>query len=137
MERTDAFCPHCGALNKAANADIPTQPTNTQYAQPTQTPPPVRTAPPPPPQAPAATSNIWAIVGLVCSLIGMTLFGLIFGIIGLNKAKQGAPNKGIAIAAIVIAVLVTVFEFIGGFMIGFFGALGGLYAITGTLLLIL
>ena len=137
MERSDAFCPHCGALNKAANADIPSQTTQTTGTQSTYVPP---QAPPPRP-APAASSNICAIIGLICSLIGFTLPGLICGIIGLNKAKQGAPNKGMAIAAIVISVLVTAFEvlmFVIGFVGGFLGAIGDVYyAVTGALLTIL
>jgi bacteriorhodopsin len=56
--------------------------------------------------------NGLAIAGFVCSLVG-TLFlwivlaplGIIFGSVGLSRARHGAPHRGLAIAAIVIGVL--------------------------------
>jgi hypothetical protein len=56
--------------------------------------------------------NGLAIAGFVCSLVGalflwiiLAPLGIIFGAIGLSKAKRGAPHRGLAIAAIVIGVL--------------------------------
>ncbi|QAY63454.1 DUF4190 domain-containing protein [Xylanimonas allomyrinae] len=65
-------------------------------------------------------SNGLATAGFVLGLIGLVLclipivnnvafplagLGLVFGVIGLLKARKGAPKKGLAIAAIVLSVL--------------------------------
>ena len=71
--------------------------------------------PPPPPPAPPAVqqSNGMAVASLVLGIVSLILFftfvppfilgglAVLFGILGLSKAKQGAPNKGLAIAGIV------------------------------------
>jgi hypothetical protein len=65
--------------------------------------------------APAPTStrsNGMAVAGFVLSIIGIFLFniilgplGVIFGGVGLSRANRGASNRGLAIAAVVIGVL--------------------------------
>lgn len=76
------------------------------------TPPP---GPPPPPPAPPAAqqTNGLAVASLVLGILSLLSFftivppfimgglAVIFGIIGLSKAKQGAPNKGLAIAGLI------------------------------------
>ena len=56
--------------------------------------------------------NGLAIAALVCGLVGLLAFpiilgplALVFGLIALNKAKQGAGNRGMAIAGIVLGVI--------------------------------
>jgi len=56
--------------------------------------------------------NGLAIAALVCGLVGLLLFpiilgplALVFGLIALNKAKQGAGRRGMAIAGIVLGVV--------------------------------
>jgi hypothetical protein len=50
-------------------------------------------------------TNWWAIAALIFGLIGGVLFGIICGIVGLNKAKQGQGGRGLAIAGIVLSCL--------------------------------
>ena len=70
--------------------------------------------PPPPPAPPAAQqSNGMAVASLVLGIVSLILFfsvvppfilgglAVLFGILGLSKAEQGAPNKGMAIAGLV------------------------------------
>lgn len=63
-------------------------------------------------QQPVRTGNGLAIAGFVCALVGLFVFefilgplGLIFGLIGLSRARQGAPRRGLAIAAVVIGAI--------------------------------
>jgi hypothetical protein len=56
--------------------------------------------------------NGMAVAGFVCALVGIFLFnfilgplGIIFGGIGLSHARDGAPNRGLAIAGVVIGIL--------------------------------
>ena len=77
------------------------------------------TGPPPPPPAPPAPqpTNGMAVASLVLGILSILLFftvvppfilgglGVIFGIIGLTKAGQGAPNKGLAIAGLVCGAI--------------------------------
>ena len=50
--------------------------------------------------------NGFAIAGLICSIVVGSITGLIFSIIGLNKAKkQNGNGKGLAIAGIVISAI--------------------------------
>ena len=72
-----------------------------------------------PSMAPAASqqyapqqSNGLAIAGLVCGLVGLLFFSvvlgplaIIFGGVGLSRAKNGAPHKGMSIAAIVLGII--------------------------------
>lgn len=60
----------------------------------------------------AQSRNGLAIAGFVCSLVGLFLLGvvlgplgIIFGGIGLTRARSGAPNRGLAIAAILIGIV--------------------------------
>ena len=57
-------------------------------------------------------SNGLAIAGMVCGIVGLLLFNvilgplaIIFGAIGLSKARNGANHRGMAIAGIVLGVL--------------------------------
>jgi hypothetical protein len=75
--------------------------------------------PPPPPPAPpvAQPTNGMAVASLVLGILSILLFftvvppfilgglGVIFGIIGVSKAGQGAPNKGLAIAGLVCGAI--------------------------------
>jgi hypothetical protein len=56
--------------------------------------------------------NGLAIAGLVCGLIGLFLYpivfgplAIVFGGVGLAKANRGAGHKGMSIAAIVLGVI--------------------------------
>jgi hypothetical protein len=67
-------------------------------------------------QAPVPT-NAFAVAALVLGIVGAALFwtivpgfllGLlatVFGAIGLSRARRGAPNKGMAIAGLVLGIL--------------------------------
>lgn len=64
------------------------------------------------PNTAAATGNGLAIAGLVCGIVGILLFNvilgplaIIFGGVGLSRARHGAPHKGMSIAAIVLGVV--------------------------------
>lgn len=71
--------------------------------------------PPPPPPAPPAIqpTNGMAVASLVVGILSLLLFftivppfilgalAVIFGALGLSKAKQGAPNKGLAVAGLI------------------------------------
>jgi hypothetical protein len=74
--------------------------------------------------------NGLAIAGLVCGLVGILLFNyilgplaIIFGGVGLSRAKRGAGHRGMALAAVILgivdlivfAVVVTVVAKHGGF----------------------
>lgn len=48
--------------------------------------------------------NVIAIVGFVFAFL-VPIVGLICSIIGYNKAKAGAPYKGLALAGIIISVV--------------------------------
>lgn len=57
-------------------------------------------------------SNGLAIAGMVCGLVGLLVFAvvlgplaIIFGGIGLSRAKSGAPHRNMAIAAIVLGIV--------------------------------
>jgi hypothetical protein len=56
--------------------------------------------------APAAKTNVLAIVSLVTSIIGMSLIGVITGHIGLNQIKKtGDSGRGLAIAGLIIGYI--------------------------------
>jgi hypothetical protein len=57
-------------------------------------------------------SNGLAIAGLVCGLVGLFFFSIVlgplavvFGGVGLSRARRGAGGRGMAIAAIVLGVI--------------------------------
>jgi len=64
-------------------------------------------APPPGyyPPPPAPKTNWWAVVSLITGVIGMVLLSVIFGIVGLNRAKYGQGGRGLAIAGLVLSGL--------------------------------
>jgi len=74
------------------------------------TPPPG--PPPPPAPPPQQQTNGLAVASLVLGILSLLLFftivppfilgglAVIFGILGLSKAKQGGPYKGLAIAGL-------------------------------------
>lgn len=56
--------------------------------------------------------NGLAIAGLVCGIVGLLILwivlsplAIIFGGVGLSRANNGAPYKGMSIAAIVLGVI--------------------------------
>jgi hypothetical protein len=85
-------------------------------------PPPPASAPQPftpPPQTPAP-SNGFATAALVLGIIGVVLFwtiwfgvllgilAIIFGVLGMSRAKTGAPNGGLATAGLVLGIVALV-----------------------------
>jgi hypothetical protein len=59
----------------------------------------------PPPPAPAQ-SNGFAVASLIFGIIGGSLLGLIFGFIGLSKAKKiGGKGRGMSITGIILSVV--------------------------------
>jgi uncharacterized protein DUF4190 len=64
--------------------------------------------------APAAAnrSNGLAIAGMVCGIVGLIVFAfilgplaIIFGGVGLSRAKSGAPHRNMAWAGIILGVI--------------------------------
>jgi peptidyl-prolyl cis-trans isomerase B (cyclophilin B) len=81
--------------------------------------------------APAAKTNVLAIVSLITSIVGMSLIGVITGHIGLNQIKKtGEAGRGLALAGVIIGYiglaigLIFVILWIGLF--AFAGATGNL-----------
>lgn len=65
-------------------------------------------ATPAPAPAPASMAAVnpgqgLGIGSLVCSLLGISLIGLILGIIGLKKSKAAGMSNGMALAGIIIS----------------------------------
>lgn len=61
------------------------------------------------------------IASLVCSLIGMSLVGLILGIIAMKKSKEVGMSNGLALAGVIISSIGMVFGvlwFIFFFIVG-------------------
>jgi serine/threonine protein kinase len=61
----------------------------------------------------SATRNPMAVASLVLSLTGIIVpcllpLGLVFGIIGLGKARTGRPGRGLAMAGAIISTLLTI-----------------------------
>jgi Domain of unknown function (DUF4190) len=63
-------------------------------------------------QSVARQRNGMAVAGFVCAFIGIFLFnfilgplGIIFGGVGLSRARDGAPNRGLAIAGVVLGII--------------------------------
>ena len=93
---------------------------NTQYQ-----PPPGGYAPPP---APPAQTNGMAIAALVCGVLGivgsfipvvmyftavLAVLGIIFGVMGMKKAKQIGSGNGLAITGLVLGIVGTIFAIVG------------------------
>ena len=73
------------------------------------------------------------VVGLILSIIGMHLIGLIVGIIGLNKSKKAGHKNGLALAAIIIGAIGLVVGIIVGItLIGVFTQLAATCADLGS-----
>lgn len=58
---------------------------------------------------PAARKNGMAIASLLCAIVGLLILeiilgplAIIFGAIGLSRANKGAPNRGLAVAGLLI-----------------------------------
>ena len=49
------------------------------------------------------------IASLVCSIVGVSIVGLILGIIGLKKSKEAGMSNGMALAGIIISSIGLVF----------------------------
>ena len=123
------FCSNCGKQNLdnakfCASCGTPfTDTSGPRYAppplQPQYAPPLQYVAPPPQPQytaQPAAAQHTsgMAIASLILSLIGLSLFGIIFGGISLRQIRKN-PNlsgKGLAIAGLIIGIIGIVAEII-------------------------
>ena len=94
------------------------QPPQTPSGQPPQ---PWSTDPPPQwgtqqPGAPQpAASNNMAIAALVCSLVGLVLFGIILGPLGIifgSIAIKNGENRGMALAGIIVGALDVILFFL-------------------------
>lgn len=66
---------------------------------------------------PAARSNSngLAVAGLVCGIVGIFLFNvilgplaIIFGSVGLSRARQGAPHRTMSVWAIALGIVALV-----------------------------
>ena len=101
-------CPYCGVQVQALKtepkpADVTTE---TPVAQPQAQPAPSALV-----SNGSAQSNTVGIVGFVLAFF-IPLAGLICSIIGLKKANQGAPYKGLAIAGVIISAIAMFFNLI-------------------------
>ena len=74
-------------------------------------PPPPGIAPFPPGAQPVHSDNGFAVAALVLGIVGF-IFPLIagvpaivFGILGRNRAKEGAPNGGVALAGLILGIV--------------------------------
>jgi hypothetical protein len=98
----------------AAGADPPpTEPV----ASPLPPPPPLPGAGPPAAAVAQPASNGQAVAALVLGIVGLVLFwtvwlglilgtlAIVFGALGRSKAKQGAPNKSMATAGLVLGIV--------------------------------
>ena len=67
--------------------------------------PPAPAAPPaaaPASVAPANPGKTMGITALALSIIGLHVFGIIFGFVGLNQSKKAGQKNGLALAGIII-----------------------------------
>lgn len=55
----------------------------------------------------------FGIASLVLGLVGLGLFALIFGILGLKKSKQAGQSNGMALAGVIIGSIEIVLGIIG------------------------
>ena len=76
-----------------------------------------------PPQQPAQDpGRTLGIVGLILSIIGCSLIGLILGIVAYRQSSQVGIKNNIALAAIIVGVIWIVL----GLILNFTGVLAGL-----------
>ena len=105
LEQGAQFCRACGAqvdcdelMKEPAQKTEPAvaQETvqRTVYVQPAHVQAPIAPAPP--------ATNDMAVVGFIMAFM-MPILGLVFSVIGLKKAKSGAPNRGLALAGVIIS----------------------------------
>ncbi len=96
------ICPHCGVQVRTLSDDP------AAFGERDGKHPSVTVArsdvPPASAQRSANNENALAIVGFILAFF-VPLAGLICSIIGLKKANQGAPYKGLAIAGVVISAV--------------------------------
>lgn len=103
IEQGAQFCRACGA--QADGEELMKEPV--QKAEPVAANEPVqRTVYVQPvhvqaPPAPPATNDM-AIVGFIMAFV-MPILGLVFSVLGLKKAKSGAPNRGLALAGVIVS----------------------------------
>lgn len=97
----------------AGTGATPEQPVATTPAQAQVTQPPAPQQPEQKPPAQNQTPNAtgedpgktFGIISLVTSLLGISLLGLIFGIIGRKKSKAAGYSNGLALAGIIISII--------------------------------
>ena len=95
LNDSNNFCTKCGA---SISGDAPANVTN---------------------QAAKKEQNVYAVIGLVCSIVVGGITGLAFSIIGLMKSKEmNDEGRGLAIAGIVISALKIVYVIV--MLIGMF-----------------
>ena len=92
------FCEYCGA--QVYSAENPAAPRTAEILTPATT-----------SGSNPNASNGFAIAGLICSFL-FSLLGLIFGIIGLSKAKTIGKGKVMSIIAIIVSCLMFVLNII-------------------------
>lgn len=90
-----------------------------------QTPPAEQQPAPVAPQAQPALAPVnpgqgLGIGSLVCSLLGISLIGLILGIMGMKKSKEAGMSNGMALAGVIISSIGLAFGLLwfGLFVIG-------------------
>src|SRR5712691_4732314 len=83
--------------------------------------PPQGPLPPPPPMgAPPAhgvtgQQNGFAVASLVLGIVGFffsliaSIPAIVFGILGMDRAKKGAPNEGMALAGLILGIVASAF----------------------------
>lgn len=103
------ICPHCGVQVRTLSDDP------AAFGERDGKHPSVTVArsdvPPASAQRSANNENALAIVGFILAFF-VPLAGLICSIIGLKKANQGAPYKGLAIAGVIISAIAMFFNLI-------------------------
>ena len=92
-QRNGKFCQHCGNFIPASSFFCPKCNKVSESHRPTP-----------------SDSNGMAIAGFVLSFL-IPILGLIFGIIGNNRADEGASGKGLSVAAITISIIMMVISF--------------------------